>query len=782
MSKKEYTADTIEAHEGLDGVRTRPTVYIGSINKEGVYRLFLEAIGNVIDEFNAGRCKGVDISYDSKECRFVVQDYALGIPIEKFHDVLTRLHVGGKFGKSTYDYSIGLNGLGLKCINALSKVFVVDTYYNGKHGHFVSEKSIEKDFWIKDDKNHQSGTRVEWIPDITIMEELGADYEKYSDMLNMNAYINAGFDIKLTWDGKTQEFCHPDGLLGYFSGPILKSHHMHALSKPISFMNKQSIPKPQDPSKSINMEYFVYFTWAENIKSEYVESYVNGLRTISGGSHVTGTHMAITKAIKDYIDKNNLMPKNAKFDVDGNDVRETLVLVVNANHSDPKYTTQVKDALDNKDLQFFINTSLYPAMQLWLSDNKQIADNICKLVLRSAKARQAAKDAKDNIIKANTRLSIGSVDLKKFSPCKSKDPDRAELFIVEGDSAKGSAKEARDTSYQAVFAVRGKGQNVFSTSNPKLSDENAMLVDVLGCGIGPTFDIKKLRFHKIILAADADNDGANIRLLLTGFFFKYFIPIIEAGYLYEAIPPLFQITIGKGKDARSVYLPDQASFDLAVSYIAKQTFYLESIRGQKISEDVAGIYINKLAGYKAFIELFATQTGIEAELLEYIVRYYSDIVSGKFNKLNLLDYDCKVLSKSDSYMHINIDRGYEHYFVVLDNLFYKNVYLPIAKKLSDIYLMDVVFVGKNTGMKYGGSTYRNSKFIESILVNKNSTVGRLKGLGESDAKDLNYYMFAPKTRILRQLHMSDITKASNTMDMCLGHNIDARKEFCMNGH
>lgn len=781
---KEYTAASFESHEGLDGIRTRPTVYIGSIGREGVYRMFLEGLGNEIDEFNAGRLNEIKIVVDSTgKCHFIIEDHALGIPIEVFHDALTKVHTGGKFGKSTYDYSIGLNGLGLKCINALSEKFIVDTVYRGKHGHFVSEKSIEKEFWIKDDNKSPTGTRVEWIPDIEVLEELGADFARYSNMMDMNVYINAGLKINLTWDNKDFVFYHPEGLLGYFTNVVIKKNKFHILAQPLAFTNSQSLPHPTKPDKFINMTYSVYFSWAENARGEYIESYVNGLRTINGGSHVTGVHMAITKAIKDYIDKNNLLPKNAKFEIDGNDVRDTLVLIVSAKHSAPKYTTQVKDAMDNKDIQFFAASSLYPMLHSWLADHKKEADNICKVVIRSAKARQAAKDAKDNIIKANSgRLNIIGINPKKYAGCSSRDPDKCELFIVEGDSAFGSVKPARNTEYQACFAVRGKGQNVIDTNIVKLSDEHQMLAEILGCGFGENYDFKKLKFHKIILSADADSDGANIRALLSGFFFKYYPEIIQAGYLYEALPPLFQIKVGNGKTAQTLYLSDQNMFDKVVGYTASEAFDMESIKtGKKLSKDLIKVYVKKVTGFHKLLEGYSAHTGLHPELLEYIVRYYKDICSCNFKKLNALDYDCSVLTKSSSHLHINIDRGYEHYFCVLDSNFYQNVYLPIARQLANIELMDVRFVGKNTGTKYGGSSYRNAQFIEGLLINSNTRTSRIKGLGESDPVDVANYLLYPETRTLRQITLDDIESTSKVMSVCLGKDIENRKKLCMTG-
>lgn len=801
MKERTYDESNIEHFEGMEAVRQKPTMYIGGIMQQGTFHLYKETIGNAIDEFTAGRATMAHVIINSKEQTVTVIDDANGMPIGKFEDIITKLHTSGKYDKSgegAYEFSLGTFGLGIKLVNALSETFEAETFNAGKRGYGLFHKGVKDKLIIEDckDKN-KHGTRITYRPDITVLLDIGMDLNYYKAATEMLTFITPGFRILFEFDGFKSEYYHPEGMQGYLKDRMMKSRKIRPVANIISFKDnteqviEQTMKVPDGKGglkdhiikNKVKMTYEVHFTWANNAGgAEVIESYANSLRTVENGTHVTGFRSALTKSITKYIQDNNLLPKNSKFSIDGNDVREALVGVIVAQHNNVLYSTQTKTSVSNPELQYWMASSIYNKMNSWLSNNKQAADAICKVIIQSAKARQAAKDAKDSVIKANSKLTIGSVDMKKFSGCKGKDPTKNELFIVEGDSAKGSAKEARDTEYQAVFAVRGKGQNVFSSANPKLSEENAALVEVMGCGIGPTFDIKKLRFHKIVLAADADNDGANIRLLLSGFFFKYYIPIIEAGYLYEAIPPLFQIDIGKGKNMRTVYLPDQASFDLAVTYIAQQSFDLQTISGKKLSKDLAGLYIKRLAGYKSFIELYAAQTGIEAELLEYIVRYYNDICELKFKKLNALDYDCTILSNTDSYLHINIDRGYEHYFVVLDSLFYNNVYLPIAKRLSEIQLMDIVFVGKNTGIKYGGSLYRNSKFIEGILVNKNTSVGRLKGLGESNASQLREYMFAPETRTIRRITMQDERVASATMDMCLGHNIEGRKTFCMNGN
>lgn len=779
---KQYTEDTIESHNGLEMVRVRPEVFIGRRGPEGIYKMFLEGVANVLDEFNAGRCENMWIEVDTVNNLWKVKDDAFGIPIGKFHDIVTQLSTGGKFGKSSYTFSVGLNAMGLKLLNALSTKFIADTWFGDKHGHFESSKGIEDEnaFIIEDNKNnHPTGTIIQWSPDIEIFEDLSADITRYVNYIDINAYINSGIKVHMIWNNKSYEFYHPEGLLGYFSEKVIKGHKFRTVcSEPIFISNKTSV---KNGDKINNMAYSVFLTWGENVHSEFVESYVNGLRTVNHGAHVTGVHMAITKSIKDYIDKNNVIPKNAKFEINGDDVRESLVLLVAANHSNPQYTTQVKDAMENKDIQFFTSSSVYPALQVWLTNHKKEADTICKLVIRSAKAREAAKNAKDNIIKANNKLGLGNLNLDKYNGCRSRNPEESELFIVEGDSAGGSAKKARSSENQAVFRIRGKIQNVMASKSPTFSDELTTLVEVMGCGIGPTFNINKLRFHKIVFGTDADPDGYDIKLLLSGFFFKYYRPLIEAGYIYEAMPPLFQLTFGSGANARTVFLPDQESFNLAISHIATEAFDLETLNGTKLSKKIAKNYINALLDFKLFMEQMRDQTNVDAELLEYIVRYYKDICNKDFRKMEALNYTCTIVHEGSDHLHINVDRDYEHYFVTLDNRFYQTVYKPISERLGMIKLMDIFFVGKKTGQKYGGNSWRNANFIEGLLLGRGVKVTRVKGLGESNAAELRYYMFNESTRTIRQLRMDDAAKAAEVFDMCLGKAIEERKKFCMTG-
>jgi DNA gyrase subunit B len=526
-------------------------------------------------------------------------------------------------------------------------------------------------------------------------------------------------------------------------------------------------------SKTVYMKYKVFFTWVENIQSEHIESYVNGLSTPDGGTHVTGFRSAVTNAVKRYTTKNNLLP--SKLEITGNDIRENCCALVIISHSNPLYSTQVKDFLSNQDIQAFIGSSVNTAFFQWLESNPKEAQEIVKLIIRTAKAKAAAKEAKENVIKSGGRITIADINPRKYNGCKSTNPEECELFIVEGDSAGGSAQAARDTHYQAVFRVRGKVQNTFLKNT--FSEELRQLSIVMGCGSGADFNINKIRFHKIVKGVDADSDGYHISTLIDGFYFRNYRAIVEAGYLYESKPPLYQIKMGKGKNERSLFIPDERYFQKAITAIATGTTEFLTVKGVALSQDLMELYIEKIQGFKGFLDGYATQINISPLLLEFIIRYYKDIMNTDFKRLEALGYDFTVVSKTNKYMHLNIDKNYEHYFLVIDELFYSSIYKPIYKRLSEIYITDVKFKGKRTGSYYGGSTYLNASFLDNMLLGSGVEVHRLKGLGESSAEELRYILFNPKTRTINKLRLNDVAYAEEQFDIFLGNNREDKKKL-----
>lgn len=540
IKKETYDASKIQVLEGLEAVRKRPGMYIGGTGLEGLHHLVWEVLDNAIDEAMAGYCKNIEVVIH-KDGSLSVDDDGRGIPIDKqkqtgksaLETVLTVLHAGGKFGGGEYKVSGGLHGVGVSVVNALSThlraevsrggVLYAQEYKNGgKPVSAVKKVGVSK----------HNGTKITFTPDPEVFETTEFSFRKILDRIRQRAYLNKGVKIRLTDEktAKTYSF--------YFEGGI-KSYVAH-MNRSKEIVNDKIFYVEKQSGTTI-VEVAVQYT---DDYSENVNTFANNINTGDGGTHLTGFRTSITRCINDYARKNGII-KDAKDNLTGDDVREGLSAIISVKLPDPQFEGQTKAKLGNPEVQNQVGSVMSEYFSYFLEENPNEAKKIIGKCLLSARARVAARAARDTVIRKG--VLEGMTLPGKLADCSSKDPSQSEIYIVEGDSAGGSAKQGRDRKFQAILPLRGKILNVERARLDRMlsSEEIKILIIAMGAGIGETKDISKIRYHRIVIMTDADVDGAHIRTLLLTFFYRYFPEIIEAGYLYIAQPPLYKIEKGR---------------------------------------------------------------------------------------------------------------------------------------------------------------------------------------------------------------------------------------------
>jgi DNA gyrase subunit B len=534
-----YGAEQIKVLEGLEGVRKRPAMYIGSTGKDGLHHLIYESVDNSVDEALAGYCKIIIVTIN-KDGSASIEDDGRGIPVE-MHSVykipavqvaLTKLHAGGKFDKKSYMISGGLHGVGISCVNALSKKFVIEIKRDGKiyRQEYSRGDAKTKLEIIGKCSPNETGTKVIFWPDEEIFSTLSFDYKVLETRFREIAFLNPGLKIILYDEAKDkkEEFLATSGLMEFVKW-LNKSKE--ALHKPIYF-------KREMDSTVVEIAIQYNSGYQENIFG-----FVNTINTVEGGTHVFGFKTALTRVMNDYSKKKGIL-KNGNFS--GEDVREGLTAIIAIKIPDPQFEGQTKTKLGNSEVRGWVDSIVTTALSEFFEENPSIAKKIISKAESAAKARMAAKKAKD-LVRRKNAFSLGGLP-GKLADCSSKKSDNTELYIVEGESAGGSAKMARDKETQAILPLRGKILNV-EKSNPVKSlssEEIANLITAIGTGVGEQFNIEKLRYNKIVIMSDADVDGEHIKTLLLTFFFRFMPKLIENGNIYVALPPLYRIR--KGKD------------------------------------------------------------------------------------------------------------------------------------------------------------------------------------------------------------------------------------------
>ena len=558
MSKNNYGADKISVLKGLEAVRKRPAMYIGDVGKRGYHHLVSEVVDNSIDEALAGFCTSIIVTI--KNDGFIsIEDNGRGIPVEihktegkpALEVVMTVLHAGGKFDKNTYKVSGGLHGVGVSVVNALSENLVAEVHRDGFHykqEYKIGQPTTEVEKIGKSDK---TGTIVSFKPDETVFSHKGFEEEVIKGRLKELAYLNKNLTIKLVNEPEETEteYCFPGGLsdfVKYLDG------NEDLIHDEVIVVSKEDIEVPVDLALRYSTNY-----------NSNIFSFVNNINTIEGGTHLSGFRSALTRALNSYANKNDLIKtkKNEKFSLSGDDFREGLTVVISVKVQEPQFEGQTKTKLGNGEVKGLVDNVVYDGIQAFLEQNPKVGKRIIEKAAEAARARIAAKKARELVRK---KSGLGSTTLPgKLADCSNKDPMQCELFLVEGDSAGGTAKQGRDRRTQAILPLRGKVINSEKAREDKLLANNEIqsMITALGCGFGEdeddpnSFNPEKLRYHKIVIMTDADVDGSHIRTLLLTFFWRKMKSLVQGGYLYMAMPPLYKLK--QGKKERYAYTDEE---------------------------------------------------------------------------------------------------------------------------------------------------------------------------------------------------------------------------------
>ena len=579
---QDYSAKNIQVLEGLEAVRKRPAMYIGDIGVKGLHHLIWEAVDNSIDEALAGFCSKICITINENNS-IVVEDNGRGIPVDmhpKEHKsalevVMTVLHAGGKFDKGSYKVSGGLHGVGISCVNALSSSLTATVCRNGKIYQQHYSKGAPLDQVTEIGTTDKQGTIIEFLPDDTIFTQVEFSYDIISLRLRELAYLNKGLTLNLidkksvdeNGNFKTETFLSEGGLVEFVN--FLDKTRTHIIPSPI-FFSYETGEVPTLVAMSYNNGY-----------SENVISYVNNINTIEGGTHVSGFRRAITRTLKNYAEKSNLLSK-AKVEIIGDDFREGLTAVISVKVAEPQFEGQTKTKLGNADVMGVVDNCVSEQLAIYLEEHPNEAKTIVSKVILAAQARQAARKARELVQRKNVMGGAGLPG--KLADCSDNDPANCELFLVEGNSAGGTAKQGRNRKFQAILPLRGKILNVEKAQEHRIYDSEQIrnIITALGVMFGTNSDSKelnleKLRYHKIIIMADADVDGSHIRTLILTLFYRYMKSLIENGYVYIALSPLYLVK--KGNDHR--YAWSEGERDRLVQEMSMQGGKKENITVQR---------------------------------------------------------------------------------------------------------------------------------------------------------------------------------------------------------
>lgn len=753
----EYSAENIKVLKGLEAVRKRPGMYIGDTNINGLHHLIYEVVDNSIDESMAGYCDQIDVEITT-DGHAIISDNGRGIPVD-IHPtekipaatvVLTVLHAGGKFDKNTYKVSGGLHGVGVSVVNALSIKFIVTIYKNGKiHRQEFSKGVPTTDLEIIGETK-KTGTTVEFIPDSEIFETTDFNFDTLSTRFKELAYLNSKITINFKDNrvGKHESY-HFEGGLESFVNDLNKAN---PVCKALSF---------SDFSEDVVVDVALMYNESY---SENVLSFVNNIHTPDGGTHEAGFRAGLTRAITNYISSNaSAREKDTK--ISGEDVREGLIAIVSVKVPEPQFEGQTKGKLGSSYVKPIVQKITFDTLCKFFEENPIEAKAIMNKALLAARGREAAKRARD-LTRKKENFSVGTLP-GKLADCQSKEAEICELYLVEGDSAGGSAKQGRNRVFQAILPLRGKILNVEKAGLEKIlkSEEIKNMITALGCGIGNEFDEEKLRYHKIIIMTDADVDGSHIQTLLLTFFFRFLNPVIKNGYIYLAQPPLYRYKKGK----KEIYLKDEKALNEFLIENGIENISFEGVGNNDLIEflKIVAVYrsylkeLEKRFNILKALRFLIENDGIIGKSYDEIFKLISEEITK--NGHNILNSNIK---DDEIRIYAQTTDGLQE-LVINDKLFSNPLFsssIEIYKKIKDYDIN----LGKDI-LEILDDVEKNAK--------KGAYIQRYKGLGEMNPEQLWETTMDPENRRLIKISVDDAQSASETFNLFMGDEVEPRRNY-----
>ncbi len=792
VAVEEYSADKIKVLGGLDAVRTRPAMYIGSTGPQGLHHLVYEVVDNSIDEALAGFCDAIEVTIHADN-RVTVLDNGRGIPTDMHKTekrpaaevVMTVLHAGGKFDSGAYKVSGGLHGVGVSVVNALSKELELEIFRNGKIHRQIYRRGQPATPLTVVGETARTGTKVTFLADDEIFGSIEYNFDVLSQRLRELSFLNRGVFISLKDErtGKSNEFKYEGGIRSFVE-------HLNRNKTPLHPNVVYFAGEHEDVAVEVAMQY-------NDGYQETVFSFANNINTVEGGTHLVGFRSAITRTINAWAQKNNLL-KNLSENPSGEDTREGLTAVISVKLHHPQFEGQTKTKLGNSEVEGVVKTIVNDQLSAYLDENPALARAVCEKIAQAARAREAARKAREMVRRKGALEGLSLPG--KLADCQERDPANSELFLVEGDSAGGSAKQGRDRRNQAVLPLRGKILNVEKARFDKMlsSEGIATLITALGTGIGKDeFDASRLRYHRIVIMTDADVDGSHIRTLLLTFFYRQMPEIIERGHLFIAQPPLFRAKRGKDE----VYLKDQRELD---DFLLRHGASKVTVRpaGNGKSESISGDRLQALCRdvirYRdilsrigkrkdeRLVDAIVMATGIHAdtvnrkeELIEEIQRVQDYLERVHPDVLPLYPELEQDPHYSGFRLRMQTHHGGTRAETILDRDFLTRAEFSDLRALRERFreLGDPPYeIGDGESMQRADTPVA---VLERVLEagSKGQTITRYKGLGEMNPEQLWDTTMNPATRSLLRVRVDDAVAADEIFTMLMGDAVEPRREF-----